>query len=331
MARVTPGRLTLRQPILIGTFAIVMTICVIVAWNVFFTRHYLLLREVDGVGALPPAYWVGLAVVDVALAAIIASLVTFVVTNARAILLVRRQDSFVDGVSHELKSPLASLRLCLDTVERRQLEGEDRARFMKAMRRDVDRLQLFIEHILEAGRLQNNERPVESVTVELAPLVERCVEQIAERHATPRERFCVNVAAGARTVSDPVAIEIALLNLLDNAVKYSASAASSPIGVTLREQSGGFEIAVQDAGSGLARRELKRVFNRFYRVAATRRIRGTGLGLFVSRGLVRRLGGDIVAQSEGVGLGSRFTITLPLVRTAECAAPHAALVAEGRA
>ena len=310
----TARRLTLRRPILIGTFAIVTTICVVVAWNVFFTRHYLLLREVDGVGALPPAYWLGLALVDVALAAIIASLVAFIVSNARAILLVQRQDSFVDGVTHELKSPLASLRLCLDTLERRQLEPANRARFHETMRHDVDRLQLYIEHILEAGRLQNNERPVEFVPVALGPLVDRCVEQIAERHGVPLSRFRVEGGEDMQTVSDPVAVEIALLNLLDNAVKYSSAATEAPVDVTLRRDGDTFEVAVRDEGSGLERRELRRVFNRFYRVAATRRVRGSGLGLFVSRGLVRQLGGDIVASSAGLGKGSRFALTLP-VRT----------------
>ena len=310
----TARRLTLRRPILIGTFAIVTTICVVVAWNVFFTRHYLLLREVDGVGALPPAYWLGLALVDVALAAIIASLVAFIVSNARAILLVQRQDSFVDGVTHELKSPLASLRLCLDTLERRELEPAHRARFHETMRHDVDRLQLYIEHILEAGRLQNNERPVEFVPVALGPLVDRCVEQIAERHGVPLSRFRVEGGEEMQTVSDPVAVEIALLNLLDNAVKYSPAATEAPVDVTLRRDGDTFEVAVRDEGSGLERRELRRVFNRFYRVAATRRVRGSGLGLFVSRGLVRQLGGDIVASSEGLGKGSRFALTLP-VRT----------------
>lgn len=307
------NRLSLRRPILVGGFATLIALAVLVGSNILFTRYYLLATDVDGMQGVPYTFWVLVVLLDVGLVGIMAILVTFIVSNARQILRIRRQDSFVDGVTHELKSPLASLRLALDTLDRRNLSDADRDRFLGVMRRDVDRLQLFIEHILEAGRLQNNERPVELEDTDLIALVDRCVGQIAERHRVPVDTFAVDTdGLGAHPVleTDGLAVEIALLNLLDNAVKYADGEPRVEL-VAGREPSGRVRIAVRDHGVGLERAELTRIFNRFYRVAVTGRIRGTGLGLFVSRGLVRTLGGDLVADSDGPGHGSTFTLTLP--------------------
>jgi len=307
------NRLSLRRPILIGGFATLITLAVLVGSNILFTRYYLLATDVDDMQGVPYTFWVLVGLLDIGLVGIMAILVTFIVSNARQILRIRRQDSFVDGVTHELKSPLASLRLALDTLDRRNLSDADRDRFLTVMRRDVDRLQQFIEHILEAGRLQNNERPVELGDTDLIVLIDRCIAQIAERHRVPESTFTVDVAAlepEPILETDELAVEIALLNLLDNAVKYAPD--TPRVEVTgRRERSGQVRIDVRDHGVGLAKPELTRIFNRFYRVAVTGRIRGTGLGLFVSRGLVRTLGGDLVADSDGPGHGSTFTLTLP--------------------
>lgn len=305
---------TLRRPILAGAVAVVGSVVVLITSNVVFTRHYLLVSEAAEATELGPGFWVLLVTVDLLLAVVIATLVAFVVANARAVLLMRRQDSFIDGVTHELKSPLASLRLSLDTLERRSVPEHVRARFMDQMSRDVDRLQLFIEHILEAGRLQNRERQFEVEPTDLSLLARRCVEQIERRHGLGTDVIEVHDDLGpdATTVTDPVAVEIALLNLLDNAVKYC----DGPPRVRLDagRADGAYVFAVRDEGVGLPKQELKLVFNRFYRVASTGRVRGTGLGLSVSRGLIRGLGGDITARSDGPGTGSTFTLSLPLVR-----------------
>lgn len=307
-------RSTLRRPIVVGTLAIACTFAVLVASNIVFTRHYLLVGEMESVPQLGAGYWLLLAAVDVALAAVIAALVSFVVSNARAILQMRRQDSFIDGVTHELKSPLASLRLALDTLDRRNVPDDVRARFMSQMSSDVDRLQLFIEHILEAGRLQNRERHFEVEPTDLRDLADRCIEQIRRRHGLDGGVISVawDLPEGTTTVTDPVAVEIALLNLLDNAVKYSEGAPRVRLAVS--RDGGRYVFAVDDQGVGLPKQELKRVFNRFYRVASTGRVRGTGLGLSVSRGLIRGLGGDITAHSDGPGTGSTFTLELPVVK-----------------
>lgn len=301
--------LTLKTPIIFGTLAVLFLAAVLVASNIVFTRHYLLVSETEGIPSLGHAYWWLLAMVDVMIAGAIAIMVAFIFSNARQILLMRRQDSFVDGVTHELRSPLASVRLGLDTLQRPQVPTDVRDTLLRQMRDDVDRLQLFIDHILEAGRLQNRERAFELEPTDVREVVAQCVSQIHRRHDT-RGRIDVDDSALHNPVirTDPVALEIAVLNLLDNALKYSSKGA--PVVVRLRNDKA-LVIRVEDDGVGLARPELKLVFNRFYRVARSRRIRGVGLGLFVSRGLIRQLGGDIQAHSDGLGEGATFEISLP--------------------
>ncbi len=303
-------RLTLKTPILYGTVAVLFLTAVLIASNIVFTRHYLLVSETEGVPGLGHAYWWLLAMVDLLLAGAIAIMVLFVVANARQILLMRRQDSFVDGVTHELKSPLASLRLGLDTLQRPSVPTEVRDTLLGQMRGDVDRLQLFIEHILEAGRLQNGERTLEREPTDVPEVIARCVSQVERRYDVVDVIEVEDLLGADRMLfTDPVALEVAVLNLLDNAVKYSATPAR--VHVELARVGGSVRVSVRDEGIGLARAELKLVFNRFYRVAQSRRIRGTGLGLFVSRGLIRQLGGDIKAVSDGPGHGCMFELTLP--------------------
>ena len=305
-------RLSLRRPIVVGTTAGVFTIAVTVACNILFTRHYLVVSATDGAPDLGVGYWFLLAVVDVLLAGILTILIMFIVSNARQIVLMRRQESFIDGVTHELRSPLASIRLALETLDRAEVPTAVQQRLKGGMREDVERLQLFIDHILEAGRLQNRERPFMRSQTNVGEVVERCVIRLEERHSGRTGEIRIDNQTGERVTvdTDPVALEIAVLNLLDNAAKYCESDAA--IRVLVSEDTGGLTVAVEDAGLGLERRDLRRVFNRFYRVrSAASLAHGTGLGLFVSRSLIRQLGGDIRAVSAGVGQGSTFTLSLP--------------------
>ena len=304
-------RPTLRRPIVVGTTAAVFTIAVTVACNILFTRHYLVVSATEGVPDLGAGYWLLLALVDVLLAGILTILIMFIVSNARQIVLMRRQDSFIDGVTHELRSPLASIRLALETLERPDVPEDVERRLRDGMHEDVERLQLFIDHILEAGRLQNRERPFVRSQTEVLDVVRQCMTRVRERHAERADDVELGSSEPVTVDTDPVALEIAVLNLLDNAAKYSA--AGTPIRVAVTKGEGRAIVSVADSGVGLERRELRRVFNRFYRVrSGSRVVRGTGLGLFVSRSLMRQLGGDIRAASVGAGEGSTFTLSLPM-------------------
>jgi signal transduction histidine kinase len=239
-------------------------------------------------------------------------LVLFSVFLAREVREVRRQTSFIDSVTHELRSPLASLRLCLETQAREGLAPSQRQRLREMMLDDVERLSAFVDDILESSRLAHGPEARGVEAFELDALVRRCVAGTAKRHRIARESIDVELPPGLVLHTDPVALEVVLRNLLDNAVKYS----DPPCRVGLRVGEGhrrALVLEVSDHGVGIPKADLKRVFDRFYRVddEAVRSRRGTGLGLFVVASLVRGLGGRLQAFSRGPGEGTRMVVTLP--------------------
>lgn len=306
-------------PIIYGSVAVALATALLVGWI------YVIVRTQSWAESNA---WLLVAGI-VSFATIITVLVLFAVFLARETLEVRRQTTFVDSVTHELRSPLASLRLCLETLRRPELPATQGERLHDMMRHDVERLSGFIDDILEATRVGHGGRRHAAVSIELAVLVHRCVTSVGRRHDVATETIRVDVADSLRVVSDPTALEIVIKNLLDNAVKYSDRPVdilltATVVGTTLR-------IDVVDRGIGIPKRELARVFDRFYRVDAeeVRARRGTGLGLFVVRALVRGLGGSLIAHSAGPGTGTTMTIVLPnhviVVDVAAVAVPSAPL------
>lgn len=247
---------------------------------------------------------------------IITVLVLFVVSLARGIIEVRKQDTFIDSVTHELKSPLASLKLCLETLGREGLEGESRERLRTMMLEDVDRLRSFIDDVLEANRLSYARAGMVNLSdVPLRDLVDECAEAVRVRHKLSADELVVDVDPALTISTDRAALEIVVKNLIDNAVKYS----KSPVKVEVRgrlEPDRKVLLEVADHGIGIDRENLKRIFHRFYRVEdeEVRERRGTGLGLFVVSALVKELGGKVQAASEGRGEGTTMRVELPLAR-----------------
>jgi signal transduction histidine kinase len=247
---------------------------------------------------------------------IITVLVLFVVSLARGIIEVRKQDTFIDSVTHELKSPLASLQLCLDTLGRQGLEPESRERLRKMMLEDVDRLRAFIDDVLEANRLSYTRSAMVNLSdVSVRALTEDCVESVRVRYKLDPEELRVDVDPSLVVSTDRAALEIIVRNLIDNAVKYSAR----PAQIEVRgrwDADGKVLLEVIDQGIGIDKKNLKRVFHRFYRVEdeEVRERRGTGLGLFVVSALVKQLGGRVQALSNGRGQGTTMRVELPIAR-----------------
>ena len=226
-----------------------------------------------------------------------------------------RQDSFLNAVTHELKTPIASIRLYLETLQRREVPEAQRAEFYQIMLADSDRLLATVEQVLKAGEI-GARRPHDRSLLELAPLVADCIAITLLRHHLPPDAIQLaptpgNVRLHVRAV--PEDLRTAVLNLLDNAVKYS------PNGVHVRctlaiVRYTNVALAVTDSGVGIATNQLKRIFKRFYRVPGRNavRIKGTGLGLFLVRAIARQHGGRITAASPGPNLGATITLTLPL-------------------
>jgi signal transduction histidine kinase len=253
----------------------------------------------------------------VSLAVIIGVLVVSAVLLVREIREGRRQTSFVDSVTHELKSPLASLKLCLETLARPELTAPQLESVREMMRQDVDRLAVFIDDVLAASQLAGAGQRLEMAELSLRDSVNRCAQRICERKRLDPARIRLDIAERLMLVTDRTALEIVLTNLLDNAVKYSE--AGQAISVSGRETDDGkILIEVRDAGIGIAARNLAEIFHRFVRVDSeeVRRRAGTGLGLFVVSGLVRRLGGRVKAESAGLGQGTVMRVELPTLARA---------------
>lgn len=223
-----------------------------------------------------------------------------------------QHDSFINAVTHELKTPIASIRLHLQTLEHRKLEEAQRQNFYKLMLEDTNRLMSTVEQVLKAGRTGAQRR--EFTDVDFAQLVERCVERARlSHHLQPTDlRFVSTVnGTGSAVSGDPEDLRAAVSNILDNAVKYSGKAVDVRVQLEADERS--VVLRVQDQGVGIPRSELKAIFRRFYRVPnrTLPQVRGTGLGLFLVRTIAKRHGGRVFAESAGEGKGATVILELP--------------------
>lgn len=243
-------------------------------------------------------------------------LVLFSVSLVREILEVRRQQTFIDSVTHELKSPLASIKLCLDTLARPGLSAPQQAELRGMMLSDVERLTLFVDDILQASRVAYGRRSQTWTMVDVTALVRTAMESIRRRHDLHEDALQLASPAKVETFTDPTALEIIVKNLIDNAVKYSAAAPKVQIEVEAL-QSGHLGIVVRDHGIGIERGQLRRIFKRFHRAPdpLVKERSGSGLGLFVVERLVRNLGGRIRAESAGPGKGTTMLVRLPMAST----------------
>jgi signal transduction histidine kinase len=247
---------------------------------------------------------------------LIAGLVLIVILLLREVRLNERQSNFVSAVTHELKTPVASLKLYLDTLRMRDLPESRREEFYQTMQQDLDRLHATINNVLNAAMY--TDRPVvDPRPLDMAKLVRRCIELTRTRNQLARETIRYAGPEAATVAGDAGALETAVLNLLDNAVKYSKERIDVDVEVAA-DGDGQIQLRVRDSGIGMSRAHLRLIFNRFYRIGSeVRRSRtGTGLGLFIVKAVVKGHGGTISADSAGPDRGSTFTITLPAAEEA---------------
>lgn len=296
---------SISTPITLTIVGVLLNIALLVGWT------FLLAENVEMSDQLARSNTWLLVAGPLSFLTIMTVLVIFGIRLVRDVLEHRRQTRFIDSVTHELRSPLASLRLCLDTLRRRELTGEQQAELQQMMLDDVDRLSAFIDDILESSRLDSGSEGVAHVEIDLRELVDRTAQRVRLRYKIAAEAVDNQVPPGIRLRTDDTALETVIKNLLDNAVKYS----DPPIQVLVRARPdrGRLRIEVEDRGIGIPRAHIHRVFDRFYRVPSVgvRKRQGTGLGLYVVSSLVRTLGGRLEARSPGKDQGTTMSFTLP--------------------
>ena len=284
--------------IALGAGLICVIILLYVGWVLLNWRHGILLV----LGAL-------------LMAAIVSGVVLNTIFLVREIRLNAQHDAFINAVTHELKTPIASIRLYLETLQTRAVDDAKRLEFYRIMVEDSERLLGTIEQVLRTGRIGLSSRRLNVSRIELGAVIERCIERVRTLHKVSAEALAYRPGQPVTIVGDADEVQAAVSNLIDNAVKYSGS--DVRVTVETATVDGKYvALRVTDHGPGIEKTELKRIFKRFYRVpgAVATRVKGTGLGLYIVRSVAKRHGGRVWAESEGPGRGATFVLQLPIVK-----------------
>jgi signal transduction histidine kinase len=290
-------------------------ITVVVLWIYWFVGKHREFRELAekyrpellGQGLNWPVMIEGLLLLVIILVGVY---VIFVYWNRQSNLYAKQRD-IIAQVTHELKSPLASIQLHLETIRLRKPAEERLDAFVNTMLSDTDRLHYLINNLLMAARLEQRRKPAERRLTDMSTLLAEYVER--ERSTLPQGgSLALEAEPAVKLHIDPEEMGIVLRNLFENAVLYSPG--SPDIAVRLAKSGHSVRLSIQDKGRGLEKGELKHVFEMFYRVQQVgENVRGTGLGLYIIATIIRGYGGTVVVESEGLGRGCTFTITLPAV------------------
>ncbi len=301
-------RRSLGWPILLGVVLIGSIIALGVGW--------VLVSVAAALGSKNAAFYYALLGVGVALLVLVlVGVIVYLALTVKAIALSQRQSNFIDSVTHELKSPLASLKLYLQTLTRRAVSPEQQADFHRFMLQDVERLDTLIDHLLDAAKTLQR-RPAEATVVTpLEPVLARACATAVQRHGAPEGSVrldCDGAGEELQVRGREADLEIVFRNLVDNAVKYSLP--EPRVDVTARRTpQGRVVVRVSDNGPGIPIAQRANVFRRFTRLGSEleRSTPGTGLGLFLVKSLVKQLRGKVTAKGRLPDRGTIMEVEIP--------------------
>lgn len=223
-----------------------------------------------------------------------------------------QRSEFVSNASHELKTPLSSIKILTESLlYQKKMDEKIVKEFLTDINSEIDRLDTIITDLLAITKLDNQTSPLKTGTVNIKELLESTVSSLKPLADRKRIEIAVQIAADIQISCDPVKIRQAVINLIDNSIKYTPE--KGMVTVRLSQSGGNVKIEVQDTGIGIPEEYLPHIFDRFYRVdkARSRETGGTGLGLYITKRIVTLHGGTIAVQSKE-GEGSLFTLYLPV-------------------
>lgn len=296
---------SLRWPITLGVLMFVTLAALLVGW---------ILVTVFGLSDAKwaPLYITLLSIGTVFLIFAIVGTALYLTLSIKAINLSRRQSNFIDSVTHELKSPIASLKLYLQTLNRRNVSPAEQETFFKDMLEDVERLDQLINHLLDVARIEKDRTAPQPEELRLDEVIKRCAGLVCQRYQRPVEIIEVDAPATIVTASR-VDLELIFRNLIDNGMKY-ANEEDPRVNVTiLADGDETVVVRVADNGRGIPHSLRHLIFGRFVRLGSEleREKPGTGLGLYIVRTMIGRLGGKIRIRDRDAGPGTVFEVQLP--------------------
>ncbi|MDA1165602.1 MAG: HAMP domain-containing sensor histidine kinase [Planctomycetota bacterium] len=288
---------TLRLPITLSVVMMTLNVALMVCWIVLLAQ----------LGS-----WSALTVGTIVFALILVGMIFYMFLTVKEVRLNQRQSNFVDSVTHELKTPIAALKLYLETLQIRQLTDEQRADFYETMEHELQRLDHLISQLLEVGRLDAIGHQTAPEDIALERLLRRCAVSACAHHKQDHEQVFIFDVEPIVVHARPVVLEMIFGNLLDNAVKYAGDPPQVEVKVRLKE-GGKVSIRITDNGEGVPADLRKKIFKMFYRGGdeLERRQKGTGLGLYISRTLAHILKGSISVHDRLEGSGSVFEVEIP--------------------
>jgi signal transduction histidine kinase len=302
-------RRSISWPITLGVLMIVSIVALTVGWVL------LSLMGALASGEMAAFFWAWLPIGATLLVLVLVGVVFYLTLSIKAINLTRRQSNFIDSVTHELKSPIASLKLYLQTLNRRNLEPEQREQFYRDMLDDVERLDALISNLLDVARFDRGAKDTPPEDVPLGPLLDACARAACHRHHRPDSAVTMEVEPCVVTARK-IELEMIFRNLIDNAIKYGGEEAE--VSVRCRVTPGRKEgqylavVEVSDNGRGIPAAMRRHIFGRFVRLGEEleREKPGVGLGLYIVRSLIDRLRGRITVFDRAGGPGSTFQVQL---------------------
>jgi signal transduction histidine kinase len=256
--------------------------------------------------------WVVIMVLSILVGIILMGIMFIFIYHQKTYQLYRLQNNFISNFTHELKTPVTSIKLYLETFLKYQLTTDERQKYVQYMLTDISRLSETISSILNIAKLESKAYRMDLVESDLEDIIRRFWE--CNHHLFQNCKISIDNEL-KKPILYPIDIslfEMLLMNILTNAVKYNNSPAPT-IAIVFRKDDNKLEIHIRDNGIGLDRKELKRIFKKFYQVgkAEVMSARGTGIGLNLVQNIVKMHKGRITAASKGKGRGTTFIVSFP--------------------